>query len=39
MRLESGLEWNPDKEEFIGNEKANSMRKRKMRKPWNLATS
>ncbi|MFP6872615.1 MAG: Gfo/Idh/MocA family oxidoreductase [Verrucomicrobiales bacterium] len=39
MRLESELKWNPGTEEFIGNEKANSMRAREMRKPWNLETS
>lgn len=39
MRLKTPLHWDPDKEEFIGNAKANSMRSRSMRQPWNLATS
>lgn len=34
MRLQQDLEWNPEKEQFINNEKANTMLSRPMREPW-----
>ncbi len=34
MMLEQDLEWNPDKEKFVGNKKANQMLERPMRAPW-----
>lgn len=30
------LQWDPEKEEFVGDEQANRMRFRAMRRPWNL---
>lgn len=36
MRLGRKLKWNPDKEEFIGDDQANRMRARTMRSPWRL---
>jgi len=36
MHLGRKLKWNPDKEEFIGDEQANRMRARTMRSPWTL---
>jgi predicted dehydrogenase len=36
MRLGRVLKWNPDKEEFLGDEHANGMRQRPMRNPWTL---
>lgn len=35
-RLGKALKWNPDKEKFIGNRKANKMLCRKARKAWRL---
>jgi len=35
-RLGEELKWNPDKEKFIGNRKANKMLSRKARKSWRL---
>lgn len=35
-RLGRKLRWNPEKEEFIGDEEANKMLKRPMRSPWTL---
>lgn len=34
MKLQQDLDWNPETEKFINNEKANSMLERKMREPW-----
>jgi predicted dehydrogenase len=34
MQLEQDLDWDPDKEQFINNDKANSMLARPMREPW-----
>ena len=36
MRLDRKLQWNPDKEEFVGDKEANAMRSKPMRKPWSL---
>ena len=36
MRLGRKLRWNPEKEEFINDEQANSMLTRSMRSPWHL---
>ena len=36
MHLGRKLKWNPDKEEFIGDEQANRMRAKTMRSPWTL---
>ena len=36
MQLGRKLRWDPDEEEFIGDEKANQMRSQPMRKPWTL---
>lgn len=36
MHLGRKLRWNPDKEEFIGDDQANRMRTRTMRSPWTL---
>jgi len=36
MQLKRKLQWNPDKEEFIGDAEANRMRSRPMRPPWKL---
>jgi predicted dehydrogenase len=36
MRLGRKLQWNPEKEAFVGDAKADSMRSREMRKPWTL---
>ena len=36
MRLGRKLKWDPDKEQFIGDEYANRMLKRPMRPPWRL---
>ncbi len=36
MILGRPLKWSPEKEEFEGDQKANSMRGREMRKPWTL---
>ena len=36
MRLGKTLRWNPEKEEFIGDDKANEMRSQPMREPWTL---
>lgn len=35
-RLERKLRWNPEKEEFIGDDEANQMLSRPMRAPWTL---
>ncbi len=35
-RLGKKLKWNPEKEKFIGNRKANKLLGRKARKPWKL---
>jgi len=35
-RLGRPLKWNPDKEEFLGDDEANRMRFRPMRAPWRL---
>ncbi|MEM6630177.1 MAG: Gfo/Idh/MocA family oxidoreductase [Bacteroidota bacterium] len=35
MKLGEDLEWNPKKEQFVGNEKANNLLARPMRAPWN----
>jgi myo-inositol 2-dehydrogenase/D-chiro-inositol 1-dehydrogenase len=34
MKLQQDLDWNPKTEQFIHNDLANSMLKRKMREPW-----
>jgi hypothetical protein len=34
MMLQQDLEWDPIKEQFINNDKANSMLSRPMREPW-----
>ena len=36
MRLGRKLKWNPDKEEFVGDEQANRMLAKPMRSPWRL---
>ena len=36
MRLNRDLDWDPAKEQFIGDEEANAMRSRPMRDPWRL---
>ncbi len=36
MRLGRKLQWDPQKEEFIGDKEANAMRTKPMRKPWKL---
>ncbi|UCG57408.1 MAG: Gfo/Idh/MocA family oxidoreductase [Phycisphaerales bacterium] len=36
MRLGRKLRWNPDKEEFINDERANQMLTRPLRSPWHL---
>jgi len=36
MQLKRKLQWEPDKEEFIGDMEANRMRSRPMRPPWKL---
>jgi len=36
MRLGRKLKWDPDKEQFIGDDQANRMLWRPMRSPWNL---
>jgi predicted dehydrogenase len=37
MRLGRKLKWDPDKELFVGDDEANRMLSRPMRKPWTLA--
>ena len=34
MKLQQDLDWNPETEQFINNDLANSMLTRKMREPW-----
>ena len=34
MQLKEDLEWNPEKEKFVKNRRANKMLKRSMREPW-----
>jgi predicted dehydrogenase len=36
MRLGRKLKWDPDKERFVGDDEANKMLSRPMRKPWTL---
>ena len=36
MELGRRLRWDPDKEEFLGDDQANRMRSRAMREPWQL---
>jgi hypothetical protein len=36
MRLDRKLQWNPEKEVFVGDKEANTMRTKPMRKPWSL---
>jgi len=36
MRLGRKLKWNPDKEEFVGDDQANRMLAKPMRSPWKL---
>jgi len=36
-RLKRKLEWNPEKEKFIGDSEANALLSRKPRKAWRLA--
>lgn len=36
LKLGRKLNWNPDKEEFVGDESANRLRSRAMRAPWHL---
>ncbi|MAG92663.1 MAG: oxidoreductase [Planctomycetaceae bacterium] len=36
MQLGKALKWNPEKEEFVDNDKANAMRSKPMRGPWTL---
>ena len=38
MLLKRKLQWDPDKERFIGDEEANGMIDRPMRAPWTLET-
>jgi predicted dehydrogenase len=37
MRLGRKLQWNPGKEEFVGDEEANRWRSREMRQPWDYS--
>ncbi|HPZ82241.1 MAG TPA: Gfo/Idh/MocA family oxidoreductase [Thermogutta sp.] len=37
MLLGRKLRWNPDKEEFLGDDEANAMLTRKQREPWTMA--
>ena len=39
MRLDQGLDWNPETEKVTDNKAASSMLSREMRKPWNLEKS
>ncbi|MBV63917.1 MAG: oxidoreductase [Rickettsiales bacterium] len=39
MRLDQGLDWNPETEKITDNKAASSMLSREMRKPWNLEKS
>ena len=39
MQLGRKLKWDPEKEAFDGDDEANAMRSREMRKPWDLTTS
>ena len=36
MRLGRKLRWNPEKEEFVNDPEANTMRSQPMREPWTL---
>ncbi|PIW14268.1 MAG: hypothetical protein COW34_07765, partial [Armatimonadetes bacterium CG17_big_fil_post_rev_8_21_14_2_50_66_6] len=36
FKLERSLKWDPEKEEFLGDEEANRLRSRAMREPWRL---
>jgi hypothetical protein len=35
-KLQRSLRWDPDKEEFLGDETANRLRSRAMRAPWRI---
>jgi hypothetical protein len=37
MKLQRKLNWDPDKEEFVGDAEANMMRSREERDPWTLS--
>jgi hypothetical protein len=37
MQLKRKLQWDPEKEEFVGDDEANQMRSRPMRTPWTLS--
>ena len=39
MRLDQGLDWNPETEKITNSKAASSMLSREMRKPWNLEKS
>ena len=36
MRLGRKLRWNPEREEFVGDDEANRLLARSMRAPWTL---
>jgi hypothetical protein len=35
-KLQRSLKWNPDKEQFLGDDAANRLRARALREPWRI---